>query len=90
VFVLKIALKLRETNALNLEQFFYKKIKSVIKIKEIRTLKLLIATNLNVYRLFLKKSLITIIIAHKRFEMIKLLMKKYNITLELYFIYIII
>ncbi len=49
VFVLKIAMKLRETNALNLENFFYKKIKNVIKIKEIRTLKLLIATNLNVH-----------------------------------------
>jgi len=47
--VLKIAMKLRETNALNLENFFYKKIKNVIKIKEIRTLKLLIATNLNVH-----------------------------------------
>lgn len=49
MFVLKIAMKLRETNALNFEQFFYKEIKSVVKIKEIRTLKLLIATNLNVY-----------------------------------------
>ncbi len=88
--MLKIAMKLRETNALNFEQFFYKEIKSVVKIKEIRTLKLLIATNLNVYQLFLKKSLITIIIAHKRFEMIKLLIKEYNVTLELYFIYTII
>jgi len=90
VFVLKIAMKLRKINALNFKQFFYKKIKNVVKIKEICTLKLLIAINLNVYRLFLKKSLITIIIAYEKFEVMKLLMKEYGATLESYFIYAII
>jgi len=90
VFVFKIAIKLRKTNALNLKQFFYKKIKNVVKTKEICILKLLIAINLNVYRLFLEKLLIIIIIGHEKFEVIKLLIKEYNVTLKLYFIYIII
>lgn len=88
--MLKIAIKLHKTNVLNFEQFFYKKIRSIVKIKEIRTLKSLIAINLNVYRLFLKKLLITIIIAYERFEVIKLLIKEYNVTLESYLIYAII
>ncbi len=75
---------------LNLEQFFYKEIKNVINIKEICALKLLIATSLNVYRLFLKKLLITITIAYERFKVVKLLVKEYNVTLESYFIYVII
>jgi len=88
VFVLKIAMKLRETNALNLKQFFYKEIKSVAKIKEIYALKLLIAINLNVHRLFLKKLLVIIIIAHERLKAIELLMKEYDATLNSYFIYV--
>jgi len=90
MFVLKIVIKLRKTSALNLKHFFYKEIKDVVKIKEICILKLLITISLNVYRLFLKKLLITIIVAYERFEIIKLLMKEYNVTLELYLIYIII
>jgi len=87
VFVFKIVIKLRKTNALNFEQFFYKKIRNVIKTKKICILKLLITINLNVYRLFLKKLLITIIIAYKKSKVIKLLIKEYNVTLELYLIY---
>ncbi len=85
--MLKIAIKLHKTNALNFEQFFYKKIKSIVKTKKICALKLLIAINLNIYRLFLEKLLITIAIAHKRFEVIKLLVKEYSVTLKLYLIY---
>ncbi len=87
MFVFKIVIKLRKTNALNFEQFFYKKIRNVIKTKKICILKLLITINLNVYRLFLKKLLITIIIAYKKSKVIKLLIKEYNVTLELYLIY---
>jgi len=90
MFVLKIAIELYKTNALNLEQFFYKKIRNVIKIKKNCILKLLIAIDLNVYWLFLEKLLITIIIAYERFEVIKLLVKKYSVTLKLYLIYAII
>ncbi len=87
MFVFKIVIKLRKTKALNFEQFFYKKIRNVIKTKKICILKLLITINLNVYRLFLKKLLITIIIAYKKSKVIKLLIKEYNVTLELYLIY---
>ncbi len=90
MFVLKIAIELRKTNALNLEQSFYKEIRSAIKTREICALKLLIAINLNVYQLFLKKLLITIVIAHERSKVVKLLIKEYNITLESYPIYTII
>ncbi len=90
MFVLKIAIKLYETNALNLKQCIYKDIRSVVKINEICVLKLLIAINLNVYRLFLEKLLIAIAIAYKRFEVVKLLIKKYNATLKLYSIYVVI
>lgn len=62
--------------------------RNVVKLEEIRTLKLLIATNLNVYRLFLKKLLMTIIIAHNRFEVVKLLMQEYDVTLTTYSIYV--
>jgi len=59
-----------------------------VKLREICALKLLIATNLNVYRLFLKKSLITIAIAYERLEVVKLLIKEYSITLTTYSIYV--
>jgi hypothetical protein len=59
-----------------------------VKLREICALKLLIATNLNVYRLFLKKSLITIAIAYERLEVVKLLIKEYGITLTTYSIYV--
>jgi len=90
IFVLKIAIKLYKTNILNLEQFFYKEIKSIVEIKEICVLKLLNAINLNIYQLFLKRLLIIIAIAHKKFKVEKLLIQEYNITSELYFIYTII
>ncbi len=75
---------------LNLEQFFYKKIRNIVKTEEICTLKLLIATDLNIYRLFSERLLITVIIAHGKSEVIELLIKKYSITLELYSIYTVI
>ncbi len=40
---------------LNFNKFFYKKIINAIKLEEICALKLLIAIDLNIYRLFLKK-----------------------------------
>jgi len=89
VFILKIAIKLRKTNALNFEhEFLYKEIENVVKIKEFPTLKLLIAINLNVYQLFLKELLITIDIAYEKFEVIKLLIKEYSVTLKSYLIYV--
>jgi len=88
VFVLKIAIELRKTNALNLDEFFYKEMINVVKLKEIRALKLLITINLNVYRLFLKRSLITIAIAYERLKVMKLLIKEYNVTLITYSIYV--
>lgn len=90
MFVLKIVVKLRKTNALNFKQFFYKEMRSVVKMKKIYILKLLIVISLNVYRLFLEKSLMTIIIAYEKFKVIKLLVKEYNVTLKSYFIYVII
>jgi len=51
-------------------------------------LKLLIATSLNIYRLFLEKLLITIVIVYKRFKIVKLLIKEYSLTLTIYSIYI--
>jgi len=86
--VLKIAVKLRKTNALNFNQFFYKEIRSVVKSEKICILKLLIATDLNVYRLFLEKLLIAIIIAYGKSEIVELLIKKYNVTLTAYSIYV--
>jgi len=47
--VFKIVVELYKTSALNFEQFFYKEIRSTIKIEEIYALKLLIATNLDIY-----------------------------------------
>lgn len=88
--MIKITIKLRETSTLNLEQIFYEELKNAIKTKEIRTLKMLIETSLNVYRLFSKRLLIIITIAHKRFEIVKLLIIEYNVILERYFIYIVI
>jgi hypothetical protein len=88
--MLKIAMELCETNALNLKQFFYKEIRSVVKTKEIRALKLLIATSLNVHRLFLKRLLMAIIIAYERFEVVELLVKEYGAILESYLIHAII
>jgi hypothetical protein len=88
--MLKIAMELCETNALNLKQFFYKEIRSVVKTKEIRALKLLIATSLNVHRLFLKRLLMAIIIAYERFEVVELLVKEYGAILESYPIHAII
>ncbi len=88
--MLKIAIELYKTNMLNFKQFFYKKIKSIVKTKKICILKLLITINLNIYRLFLEKLLITITIAHKRFEVIELLIKEYSVILKLYSIYTII
>ncbi len=87
VFVFKIAIKLYKTSALNLDKFFYKKIINIVKSEEICTLKLLIATDLNIYRLFSERLLITIAIIYKRSEVVKLLIKKYNITLTAYSIY---
>lgn len=86
--MLKIAVKLRKTNALNFNQFFYKEIRSVVKSEKICILKLLIATDLNVYRLFLEKLLIAIIIAYGKSEIVELLIKKYNVTLTAYSIYV--
>ncbi len=83
-------MELCETNALNLKQFFYKEIRSVVKTKEIRALKLLIATSLNVHRLFLKRLLMAIIIAYERFEVVELLVKEYGAILESYPIHAII
>jgi len=83
-------MELCETNALNLKQFFYKEIRSVVKTKEIRALKLLIATSLNVHRLFLKRLLMAIIIAYERFEVVELLVKEYGAILESYLIHAII
>jgi len=83
-------MELCETNALNLKQFFYKEIRSVVETKEIRALKLLIATSLNVHRLFLKRLLMAIIIAYERFEVVELLVKEYGATLESYPIHAII
>jgi len=83
-------MELCETNALNLKQFFYKEIRSVVETKEIRALKLLIATSLNVHRLFLKRLLMAIIIAYERFEVVELLVKEYGATLESYSIHAII
>lgn len=47
--MLKIAIKLRETNVLNFDQSFYEEMKSVVKLKEICALKLLIKNDLNVH-----------------------------------------
>lgn len=84
MFVLKIAVELRETSALNLEQSFYEGMRSVVKTGEIRALKLLIATNLDVHRLFLERSLVTVAIAHGRSEVVELLVKEYGATLGSY------
>lgn len=83
-------MKLHKTNALNLEQFFYKEIRSIVKTKEIYTLKLLIVIDLNVYWLFLEKLLMTIIIAYEKFKVMKLLIKEYDVILKSYLIYAII
>lgn len=82
MFVLKVVMKLHETSALNLESYFYKDLRSIAKIKTICALKMLIATSLNVHRLFLKKSMMTIIIAHEKFNVMELLIKKYDVTLS--------
>jgi len=88
--VLKIAVELYKTNILNLEQFFYKEIRSVVKTEKICALKLLIATDLNIYRLFLEKLLVTVVIIYGKSEVIELLIKEYSVTLELYSIYTVI
>ncbi len=85
--MLKIAIELYKTNALNLDKFFYKKIISAVESEEICILKLLIATDLNIYRLFSERLLIVIAIAYKRPEVVKLLIKKYSVTLTAYSIY---
>ncbi len=90
IFVLKIAVELYKTNILNLEQFFYKEIRSVVKTEKICALKLLIATDLNIYRLFLEKLLVTVVIIYGKSEVIELLIKEYSVTLELYSIYTVI
>ncbi len=86
--MLKIAIKLYKINTLNLDQFFYKKTRSIVKSEEICALKLLIAIDLNIYRLFSKRLLIAIAIAHNRFEIVKLLIQEYSVTLTIYSIYI--
>ncbi len=88
--MLKIAVELYKTNILNLEQFFYKEIRSVVKTEKICALKLLIATDLNIYRLFLEKLLVTVVIIYGKSEVIELLIKEYSVTLELYSIYTVI
>lgn len=84
VFVLKIAVELRETSALNLDQSFYEGMRSAVESGEIRALKLLIATGLDVHRLFLEGSLVAVAIAHGRSEVVELLMKEYGATLTAY------
>jgi len=84
VFVLKIAVELRETSALNLEQSFYEGMRSAVEAGEIRALKLLIATGLDVHRLFPEGSLVAVAIAHGRSEVVELLVKEYGATLGSY------
>ena len=43
---------------------------------------------MNIYRLFSKRLLITITIAHSRFEIVRLLIQEYNATLTTYSIYV--
>jgi len=86
--MLKIVVKLHKTSALNLESSFYEDLRSVVKTRKIYALKMLIATSLNIYRLFFKKSMMTMIIAHESFEVMKLLMKEYNVTLSSHFIHV--
>ncbi len=84
VFVLKIAMELRETSALNLDESFYEGMISAVESGEIRALKLLIATGLDVHRLFPEGSLVAIAIAYGRPEVVELLIKEYGVTLTAY------
>lgn len=84
VFVLKIAMELRETSVLNLDQSFYEGMKSAVESGEIRALKLLIETGLNVHRLFPEGSLVAVAISHGRPEVVELLIKVYGATLTSY------
>jgi len=88
--MLKIVVKLHKISALNLKSSFYEDLRNVVKIKKICVLKMLIATSLNIYRLFFKKLMMTIIIAHKSFEVMKLLVKEYDVTLSSHSIYVVI
>ena len=88
--MLKIVVKLQKASVLNLELYFYKDLRNVAKTENICTLKILINTDLNIYRLFSERLIITIAIAYKRSEVIKLLIKEYSATLLLYSIYIVI
>lgn len=84
MFVLKICVELRETSVLDLEQSFYEGMRSAVEAGEIRALKLLIATGLDVHRLFSERSLVAIAIAHGRSEVVELLVKEYGATLTAY------
>ncbi len=79
--MLKIAIELYKTSLLNLNQFFYKEIKSIVKLEKICVLKLLIAIDLNINRLFLEKLLITIVIVHRKFKIVEMLIREYSATL---------
>lgn len=77
-------MELRETSALNLDLSFYEEMRSVVESGKIRALKLFIATSLDVHRLFLEESLVTMTIAYERPEVVELLIKEYGATLIAY------